>query len=345
MIRKLLSSAVAGLALCSLASSAGAQAFCATPISPVPSFKWIQPYTPPRATFESRVQSCQNPVPFARIAMDDWMCTKQGPILRIDWWGWLSAPAQGQRPFYIAIYPDQNCQPAAAPLCRVCVTPDIVRLVARDCDPLVANPPAGGTHPIYFLSAALPVGLCTQFGTAANPQHLWLQISEADQESIRPGLEDFRWAGRRPIQVCPALQLPPLTQPLIDVCDGNIDDLSFRLYSRTVVGHLNVAVTAPVLTLRATLKDPAGNVVEQSNATVGSDGNFAINFDSPDGVYVLELDGMGLLRQRSTIQLLEGTEFRVNSFFDVFFGDLNQDGFINTADLTGILGNFGRSNP
>lgn len=343
MIRRFLS-AVAGLTLCSLVAPALAQPFCATPISPFPSFKWVQPYTPPRATFESRVQSCQTPTPFLRVAVDDWMCTKQGPLVRIDWWGWLSSPAQATRPFYIAVYADNNCQPFITnlPLCRFCVVPDVVRLVSRDCDPI---PGTTGTHPIYFLSAGIPVGACSQFGSPTAPQHLWIQISEADQESIRPGLEDFRWAGRRPVQVCPAVQFPPMIQPLIDPCDGQIDDLSFRLRSRSILGHINTTPTTPTLTLRASLVDESGATVEETNVNVGSNGNFTLDFNAPDGPYTLRLEGMGILRRLAPIQLVEGQEFRIDSFFDIFYGDLNNDGMINTIDLAGVLGNFGRSAP
>src|SRR5262245_11151349 len=51
--------------------------------------KYVQRWTPPRPAYESRVISCQQPVPAPgwRIAIDDWVCPKTGRIVRVDWWG------------------------------------------------------------------------------------------------------------------------------------------------------------------------------------------------------------------------------------------------------------------
>ncbi len=333
---------------------------------PFPSFKWDQRYTPPRATFTSRVITCTAPQPSPAVAIDDWLCTKTGPILRVGWWGWLSTPAQAQRPFYIAIYrenPNNTCQPQQQPIYQVCVVPDQVKLVTKNCEP---NATGAIGLPIYYLSAKLP-GF-TQDGTATSPQHYFLQISEIDAQSVQPNnVEDFRWAGRRPIQVCPAMQRGAgggILQPLRDACDQKEDDLSFRLFSRSLFITLNPAVPLAPGGVTFSLYPAGGggggggtagdslpmesisfnySKIEWSAAPDPNEKNFQLDFDAPDGNYILEVRVPGALPQRRPITLQEGTEFQVDSFFDVFFGDLDGNGVVNTVDLTAFLGSFGRS--
>ncbi|MFM9959427.1 MAG: hypothetical protein ACKVZJ_15325 [Phycisphaerales bacterium] len=325
---------------------------------PFPSFKWDQRYTPPRATFTSRVVTCTTPQPSPVVAMDDWLCTKPGPILRVTWWGWLSNPTQAQRPFYIAIYrenPNNPCQPNVQPIYQACVTPDQIKLVAQNCEP---NATGAIGLPIYALSAKIPPFI--QDGTPTNPQHYFLQVSEIDAQSIRPQLEDFRWAGRRPIQVCPALQRGAgggIVQPLRDICDQKEDDLSFRLHSRalTVTTNPNVPIPSGSVTLSlhpigssgqdgVPLESISLNFTKiEVSFTPLDDNRHSVDFDSPDGDYILEVRVPGALPQRRPVTLQEGTETEVASFFDVFFGDLDGNGAINTQDLTQFLANFGRA--
>ena len=354
-------------ALLGVASAAPAQIVVA-PLA-FASFKWDQRYTPPRSTFSSIVFTCQQPTPTPVIAMDDWLCTKQGPILRVSWWGWLRTPAQAQRPFYIAIYASggaNGCQPIQPPIYQTCVVPDQFQLVSKDCQFI---PGTNSTHPIYYLSAKLPTPF-TQTGTAAAPQHYWLQISEVDENSVQFGVEDFRWAGRRPIQVCPALQYPSTTggfiQPLIDACDQQPDDLSFRLHSRTVIIVLNPNIPLPAVAGAATVRlySPTdaipGHELEVCSWSFGAGrtdglgvigngsggaGRFAMDFDSPDGDYIMEVDQPGCLPVRTPIHLQEGTEYTPSSFFDIFYGDLDSDGAVNTVDLGKLLSNFGKVTP
>jgi len=358
-MRTLLSKMFGVVAAVGCAAGASAQVLPNLVPLPFPSFKWDQRYTPPRSTFTSRVVTCTAPQPSPVVAIDDWQCTKTGPIVRIGWWGWLSTTAQSQRPFYIAIYredPTNQCRPIMQPIYQACVVPDQVKLVSKSCEFV---PGTNLQRPIYYLSAKLPTPF-TQSGTAANPQHLFLQISEIDSQSVQPNnIEDFRWAGRRPIQVCPAMQFGGAAggfiQPLLDACDQQPDDLSFRLFSRSVTVVLDPAVGIagsvsfslfhtggsggdPVPTESVSLnftKIEWGNIREQAHTV-------SLDFDSPDGTYMLEVRAPGALPQRRPIQLLEGTEFAVDSFFDIFYGDLDGDGFINTLDLTNFLGNFGR---
>jgi hypothetical protein len=327
---------------------------------PFPSFKWDQRYTPPRSTFTSRVFLCTQPTPTPAVAIDDWLCTKPGPILRIGWWGWLSTPAQAQRPFYIAIYrqdPNNQCRPFPQPIFQQCVVPDQVKLVSKSCEFI---PGTNQQRPIYYLAAKLNPPFI-QDGTAAAPQHYFLQISEVDEQSVQFGVDDFRWAGRRPIQVCNAMQRTAagvFIQPLLDACDQKEDDLSFRLFSRSVTGTLNPAsplvsggITFALYPIGSSGQDGVPIESLSLNFTkitysAGSDPRekaFSLDFDSPDGTYILECRVPGALPQRKTIVLQEGTDFDVSSFFDVFYGDLDGDGFINTIDLTAFLGSFGRS--
>ncbi|MFM9959425.1 MAG: hypothetical protein ACKVZJ_15315 [Phycisphaerales bacterium] len=356
-MRTILSKLIGVAALFGVTMSTGAQVLPNPVLLPFPSFKWDQRYTPPRAVFPSRVATC-GPIPSPVVAMDDWQCTKPGPILRVDWWGWLRTPAQAQRPFYIAVYrenPNNTCQPGAQPIYQACVVPDQVRRVAKNCQTIAGT--AGGL-PIYYLSAKLPNPFF-QDGTPTAPQHFFLQISEIDSSSVQVGVDDFCWAGRRPIQVCPALQRfagGGIVQPLLDACDQQPDDLSFRLRSRGVAGTLNPNIPVPgSVTFRLFTPGDVGPGREievlswswgASNPTAApqpGENNFSVDFDSPDGNYILEVHVPGALPQHRPIVLQEGTEFQVDSFFDVFLGDLNGDRAINTTDLTAFLANFGRA--
>lgn len=356
-MRTILSKLVGAVALVCCVSATSAQVLPNPVPLPFPSFKWDQRYTPPRATFSSRVFTCQQPTPSPVVAIDDWVCTKTGPITRVGWWGWLSTTAQAQRPFYIAIYredPTNPCRPAFPPIYQTCVVPDQIKLVSKSCEFI---PGTNTNRPIYYLSAKL-TPVFTQSGTAAAPQHLFLQISEVDEFSVQFGVEDFRWAGRRPIQVCPGMQFAGGAAggftPLIDGCDQQPDDLSFRLFSRSVIIVLNPAVgvggavsfslfpgggsgdPVPTESVSFNFEKITWSSMNQAANTV------SLDFDSPDGSYMLEVRAPGALPMRRPIQLQEGTEFAVDSFFDIFYGDLDGDGFINTLDLTNFLGNFGR---
>ncbi|MBN8645917.1 MAG: hypothetical protein J0L61_11835 [Planctomycetes bacterium] len=357
-MRTILSKLCGLVAAVGCVSAASAQVLPNPVPLPFPSFKWDQRYTPPRATFTSKVTACTQPQPTPAVALDDWLCTKTGPILRIGWWGWLSGTAQSQRPFYIAIYredPANTCRPFPQPIYTACVVPDQVKLVSKSCEFV---PGTNTNRPIYYLSAKLPTPF-TQDGTPTNPQHYFLQISEIDTQSLQFGPEDFRWAGRRPIQVCPAMQRSAagvFVQPILDACDNIEDDLSFRLFSRSITIVLNPAVaipgsatislypvagtggdSLPMESLSLNFTKITYSVDPQRTNTV------SVDFDSPDGNYIMEVRAPGALPQRIPVTLQEGTEYQPSSFFDVFYGDLDGDGFINTNDLAAMLGSFGRS--
>lgn len=180
---------------------------------------WFQPYTAPRASHESRVASCANPTPKKRVAMDDWLQPANRLITTVIFYGNLRHPAQGLRPYYLAIYRNRTgaCMPVQPAIYRACIVPVAAPSIAVDC--------TGRT--VYKMYASMPA-----FAAKAN-QRYWIQISEDDSASIAPGLEDFRWSGRRPQLHCPALQLTSsgaIVQPLLDRCDNLRNDLAFELY-------------------------------------------------------------------------------------------------------------------
>ena len=184
------------------------------PVVPLPQVcTFSQPYTPPAAAFRSRVSSCTNPAPMDRIAFDDFFCEQGGLAGQLRWWGTLSNAQQIGRPYYIAIYSDQNCHPNVL-LYQACVIPQ-VQQVSMNCN----------NNAVFRFQSAIPA-----FNMAAGVRY-WLQISEDDANSYTQGQDDFRWAGRQPVNGCPALQLDAGGEfhTLIDPCNQQLDDLSFQV--------------------------------------------------------------------------------------------------------------------
>lgn len=185
---------------------------------------YSQPYTLPQASFESRVQNCGSPFPINMVTMDDFVIPvgAQFTLNRIYWWGTLSNAAQAQRPFLVALYRNNNCLPwlnfgipTAGAFYVACVVPDQVGFAGVDCQ---------GKNVYRFSAPVPPVVL-------GGGMHAWIQISEVDSYSIRPGKIDFKWSGRRPVQLCPARKwkAPATLGKLKDPCDLQFDDLSFML--------------------------------------------------------------------------------------------------------------------
>ncbi len=198
-----------------------------TPAAPLPAQapKVNQPWSATQkwASFESRVKSCTGPTPFARVAMDDWVCNETGQIKTLVWWGAVNTGAQinPNRKYYIAVYPNMvqgQCKPGTSPIQKWCLTPTST-YAGLDCQ----------NKRVYRFKVALNPPFNQVRG-----RHYWLQISEADAESARPGVEDFRWSGHRPHPLkCRALQRNPAMAtftPLIDPCDNKPDELAFQLW-------------------------------------------------------------------------------------------------------------------
>lgn len=180
---------------------------------PQSTFLYRQPYTPPSAAFESRVEGCDLSHPLSLAAMDDFRVNRSGDLVGMRWWGELLLTAQVGHPYYISIYTDADCKPADR-VYEVCVVPQ-VRTVTVDCT----------NERVFEFRTRVPA-----FRIERGKRY-WLQISEADRESARPGVEDFRWSGRQPVRGCRALQTPNYVdyRPLIDPCNQNPSDLSFDL--------------------------------------------------------------------------------------------------------------------
>lgn len=293
-------------------------------------WKFVQPWTARLAAHTSRVQTCTNPVPLPQIAADDWVCGATGPIIRIEWWGTLSDPAQAKRPFYVAFYSTlaTACLPnLAQPIFQTCVVPDYCKQVGTDCQ----------NRKVYKLSAPFTGPIFSQVqGT-----HYWVQISEADAESIRPGQEDFRWSSHRAVMNCPAISAFPVTQPIMDACDQQPEDLAFGLASRTITITVNPGISTALLRI---LDPSSSELLESFPLEFDPDGHAVAIPELPDGMYIMELKIDGRLKQRIPAQLANGNTL-VSSFFDVFYGDANGDAAIDLGDLSQVLSNYGKMGP
>ena len=176
-----------------------------------------QPWTPPVASFRARVRSCDDPVPFTAVCMDDFAFSASGQAIRLRWWGVLTNTAQVGRPYYIAMYKDSNCTPATL-IYKACVTPRVVA-VQPDCT----------NQRVFRFDTPIPAV------ALSGGQRYWLQISENDAASSNPGADDFFWSGRRPVRKCRALTTTDYVTyvPLVDSCTGQPDDLSFEILLQT----------------------------------------------------------------------------------------------------------------
>ncbi|MDW8320080.1 MAG: hypothetical protein RMM08_01840 [Armatimonadota bacterium] len=264
--------------------------------------------------------------------MDDWICTRTGPIVRISWWGVLLNREQFSKQwrYYIAIYRNipGTCRPEQEPIYRACVRPDVIRYTGRwDCR----------QQRVFYFSAPLPVPFRQE-----REQHYWLQISEADKESARPGAEDFRWSAHRDIKRCPAAQFPPFTQPILDLCDEKPDDLAFCLYSRGIVAQVNLEDFQGRRDAIVELRTRGGNVAGMEHVQIDDDGMFETDFDVPDGNYDVVLRiGSALPAVQKDVEFGDGS-VRVLSFFDIFFGDIDGDGEVSLFDFGILVKNFGK---
>jgi hypothetical protein len=322
-----------------ICSSASAQIIAI----PLITWKYSQPWTAPWHSHDSVVRDCQgNPVPFADRALDDWICTASGPIIRVRWWGTSPQPNQlPNRQFLIRIYQGTTaaCQPLQPPIYSVCVLPSKV-LVGHDCFM---------DRQVWRFQANLPTPFTQQAGN-----RYWLQISEVDGvagalQSPTLNAIDFEWSAHRNIKNCPAGQLSPAgvwTAPLFDACDGVEEDLAFVLYRSAIIVHVPVPVN-PTLALPLPSytaefrRQGTGQLEWREQFSPDDDGSASLQPELRPGMYRLEIRGMG---------------FRP-SFFDVFVdfdgnyqydlgnvaigaGDVDGDGDTDFADLTGVLANW-----
>ncbi|OJU65430.1 MAG: hypothetical protein BGO01_16360 [Armatimonadetes bacterium 55-13] len=182
---------------------------------------YIQDWTPKLPPWASIVYSCDKPVPYRLVAADDFTLDFELPVTNINWWGVVTTKEQLSRPYYIAIYKENgNCQPAwTSIIWSDCVKPYQAELAGEDCK----------GNRVWKFYSNVPIFNPLTLG----PGHYWLQISESDKDSYKPGAVDFWWSSHQQFVKCPALQMDSLGnifQPLIDPCNQKIDDLAFEIY-------------------------------------------------------------------------------------------------------------------
>lgn len=312
---------------------------CMTLAVAAPAFaQKAQPWKYPNGSVESRIQFCPTaagvPVqPAPRQAFDDFICDNTGPISWLHWWGVVLDPNQQQlnRPFYIAIHANTQgqCPPlSAADGCTVgprlaywCVIPT-TKYVGTDCQ----------NRRVYRFRAQLNPPFIQTAGT-----HYWLTIAEIDQQSARPGLEDFRWSGFRkstamPFNYCPAQLMPPLQCSVIDACNVPTD-LSFELKRNSipVVVGVPFMLHTPLVGSVEILPVTGGQSLVAQIMDLDDDGTCILDEELPDGIYRLRIRVMGSGDYERPLPINGG--MAPNSFFDVFVGDLNNDGMRNGNDI------------
>lgn len=317
---------------------------CLTAALAAPAFaQKAQPWKYPNGSVDSRIEFCPTspniqPIPLPRMAFDDFVCDNTGPISWLHWWGVVLDPQQQQlnRPFYIAIHgntfgqcpplsPNDGCT-IGPRLAYWCVIPSW-KFVGVDCQ----------NRRVYRFRAKLNAPFTQTAG-----MHYWLTIAEVDAMSARPGVEDFRWSGFRkstaqPHNHCPAQQVPLAAGGCVVVDTCNMPtDLSFEL-KRNLIG---VIVTVPPV-----IKTPLMGHVEIRTATAPSgsdplvsqtldiddDGTCYLDEELPDGQYRMTLRAMGSGNYILPFSVANG--LAPDSFFDVFVGDLNNDGLRNGLDV------------
>src|ERR1043166_3570468 len=300
----------------------------------------VQPWAAPNGSVESRIVTCTSPQPFNRIAMDDFQYTATTPIKRVRWWGIVLDPNQQQlsKNYYIAIWgngtagPCPSCNPNQV-LAFWCLKPSYA-YAGLDCR----------DRKVWRFTVCLPGA---GFVAAANTKY-WLQISEIDSDSARTGVEDFRWSGYRDKQeadhtrLCDAEQRDAgggIACTIFDDCNPPVEtDLSYQLFPTCGFVLIPPVILNPIaglveIRLAGSPSSAPPIVVEPIQFDDGGEGH--IEADLPDGQYDVTFIGMGLARPKTmlTVQGGEG----VSSFFDVFTGDLNNDGHADGQDVQPLV--------
>lgn len=299
-------------------------------------WKWVQTWTKPLASHPSIVRDCNGqPITFLlNTAFDDFECQQTGPIVRVSWWGTSQIPTAPARRFYIAFWEHLPglCNPTVR-LYQNCVTAN-VRRVGKDCQ----------NRTVWYYTAVL-----TPPFTQVAGNRYWLQISEVDDMSPSLNAVDFRWSAHRPIAICPAVNRNPVTgatNPLIDPCDNQLDDLAFRLYSRTVSGQITPVPTGRPGVYRICFRDPTTlELLESTEFSTDDEGNFYVPSDLPVGPYRAYMNGMAGLEQELTSEglliLANNTNHDLGQIGQIL-GDVNGDDRATFADITALLSQFGR---
>lgn len=304
-----------------------------------------QPWNDCLSSVVSRVAECTAQStfsPFNQIAMDDFVAKYSGAVWGVDWWGvLLDNPAflQRTRPFMVAIYRDNGqCHPQFPPIYWACVKP-VASAAGRDCTGRL----------VWNFRASLP----TPFNQVQGARY-WLQISEIDRLSSRPGQVDFEWSGHRSCDRncgCQALifSADGTLEPVLNRCDGMPMDLAWRLNPRSFA--IDLATDNPNNpTLKIEARMPGSDEVLWSDIAeaVGDPDEaglkrMVLETDLPDGRYDLWIEGAGAKRVRLDLLIsedhIEVSPDRVD--LNPVLGDLDGNGSIDDGDLLRVLFNFG----
>ncbi|HKQ48223.1 MAG TPA: hypothetical protein VJZ71_09160 [Phycisphaerae bacterium] len=295
-----------------------------------------QPWRAPNGALSSTVITCTSPQPLQRIAMDDFQFSATTVIKKIRWWGVVLDPNQNQltRTFYIAIWGNNTAGPCPAG-CNPstvqafwCLKPSYA-YAGLDCQ----------GRKVYRFTVCLPGG-----GFAAlTAFKYWLQISEIDTDSPRSGVEDFRWSGYRDPQEADHTRLCDAQQrdaggaifcTIFDDCSPPVEtDLSYVLYT-SCYGVLLPPVILPPITGLLEFRAPGlpnSPPLMVECVQFDEEGQGHIETELPDGDYEVTFIGMGMVRPKTMLMIQNGEG--TSSFFDVFVGDLNNDGYANGMDM------------
>lgn len=317
---------------------------CASAVAQTPSFlpwKYNQSWTRPLASHVSIVANCAGqPLTFLPIiAMDDFVCNQNGPIVRISWWGTSEIPNQPARNFFFRIFekPSPTACVIGPQLYQACVQAS-VRRVGVDCQ----------NRTVWYYSAKF----ANPFSQVAGRQY-WLQISEVDGLGTSPGSPtpaavDFRWSAHRDIRNCPAVQRNLVTgttiQPLLDPCDQLPDDLAFRLYSRSVSGTITNIPTERPGVYRMCFRDPNDlRLLESIEFSTDDQGHFYVAPEIADGRVRVYINGMSGIEQDLGLLELRNNEDHDLGAITQVLGDVDGDDAVKFSDITRILTAFNRS--
>ncbi len=288
-----------------------------------------QPWKAPWGSVESRVLTCTSPQPMNRVAMDDFQFTQTTKITWIRWWGTVSSSAQLQRKYFIAIRPGVTAGTCPVP----CNAGQISNFWCVDVSTKYAGKDCQNRRVYRFTATLTPPFFAT------GGQKYWLQISELDSDSVQVGVEDFRWSAHHPIHNCTAQQRDiagGVQCAITDDCPNPVTtDLSFELHSGLIGGFVPLPpVILPPYIALAELRSPnlpTDLPFSVEVADIDDDGHFAIDTDVPDGDYLITLVGMGMSHPARPVQVVGGVG--MTSFFDIFYGDLNNDSRVNGMDI------------
>ncbi|HEY0867750.1 MAG TPA: hypothetical protein VGE01_10240 [Fimbriimonas sp.] len=165
------------------------------------------------------------PTKAARIAIVDDFIASGKTVKTVVFWGTVSYLAQVQYPFLIAFRknnPTQTCRPYMTTFIYQCV-PVRATQAGVDCY---------GRKVMKFV-AQLPFWFI-----GASGEKYWIQISERDDQSVRPGYNDFRWSfhlrtpNYKSWDSCPALGFDPALTlfEVRDSCEKSAKDMAFELW-------------------------------------------------------------------------------------------------------------------